>query len=186
MNMERMLDIRFLVPPILTLFFIFFYSPSYFLAFLINKSALLSIVVGPVLILALGFIISSFVNAVVDLLDARTPTNIRELDIWRALEKEGQHVCNQVHKRWHIAIANFNSCFATVLAPILIYIFTMSKQIIPPIPTYGWGIIYATAIIGCAILFVRNGCVAWKNVMQIDEDVVSMHLISEAKPSDIR
>jgi len=65
--MEKIFDIRFLVPPVVTLFFVFFFSPSHFLELLQGYDqyeSLKILTVGSLTILAFGILISSVVHLI--------------------------------------------------------------------------------------------------------------------------
>jgi len=65
MKLENIFEIRFLVPPILTVFFIFLFSPHDFTEFLKENSGIGGIIGTTVIILALGFLISSIIERIV-------------------------------------------------------------------------------------------------------------------------
>lgn len=72
MEVKTFLDARFSVPPLVTLFLVFIFSPICFIS-LITKSGggLLTLLVGPAVLFALGFLLSSLVTVLINILGIR-------------------------------------------------------------------------------------------------------------------
>jgi hypothetical protein len=175
MKVEKLFDIRFIVPPVLTLLLIFLYSPEYFLSRI--SESFLSVVIGSVVVLALGFLISSIVDLLINFKNARIPYGFSELQVWKAMDCEGKHITDQLHKRWHMVVANLNSYLAIILTPIVLSIFSFVG--INPPATLGWIISYFFIIVILAALFLRNGAYTYESLMDMDKLILERNGFKE-------
>jgi len=174
--MEKIFDIRFIVPPIFTLFFVFLFSPSYFLG-KYTDSKTIEIIISVPIILALGIIISSIGNFIlvkcnlrssqyskkekqilkeiffqkehIDMEnDNKNDSDILELGSWLVLSCFNEHLQQQIHKRWNWAVSGFNYCISIILAIVFILVGHCVFRIIPS--EKNWSLV---SIISGVVLF---------------------------------
>ncbi len=146
MKIEKVFDIRFLVPPLLIVAAVFLASPTGFLSILSLTSEREWFTIGilSTFVLTSGFVISSLVEFILGffrhrislssereykILQSRfsawnvefsSDSTATELAVWKALDKTSDHVREQVHKRWHIAMANFNCTMSLLLIVFIV------------------------------------------------------------------
>jgi len=127
--MDKIFDLKFIVPPTLFFCFVFIINPYLFSCLFESLDYALAIFAS--IILVLGFIISSLTCFILNIIghpyekDFKRsehklkriliwdkPNMNRELEEWRKNTKEGDFICNQIQKRWDMAIVNFNSSLA--------------------------------------------------------------------------
>lgn len=131
--MDKISDLKFIVPPTLFLGFIFIINPYFFLCLFENFDSTLTIFAGTSIILALGFIISSLTCFIINISGhpykeyerkeyLKRIFRIDEDDISRELaewKKEGEKndfVQKQILKKWEMAMVNFNSFIALLFS----------------------------------------------------------------------
>lgn len=141
-TLEKVVDVRFIVPPVLTLIFVFFSAPEFFLGFVKDFSNNFIYALIPLIILALGVLISGIGEFVISNFDFRNwkyaenegrtlreilpseesrvnDADVSELGSWIILSrisgKDG-FVKNQIVKRWYWAATNLNSSISIALA----------------------------------------------------------------------
>lgn len=200
MKIEKVFDIRFLVPPILTIFFIVFSSRSYLSGLLIGEVDTSWIIFWGIGILALGFLISSinecFIKKLLqetyigdDLSRIKTMPSfekwgskisnkidasnlyLAELISWMILDgvdRQGSsHIWNKVNKRWNMAVANYNSFTALILAGIIAPIswLVVGKC---SYPSQIWFLVWFSVLLFFAYIFYING-------KQTKDSVFKMH-----------
>lgn len=196
MKIEKIFDIRFIVPPLLTFFFVFLFSPQHFIE-VIEKGAKASWIFGVTgIILSLGFIISSFVEFIVigfklrgsytndeiaiGLLNTKfskwyvnfkVNTHAQELASWiisdQIDKKNKGEVRNQINKRWHMAMANFNAVVGVSLAWTLIVIFWWCDYWSRP-----WSLLDIVISLIFIGIFLFNGIKTYKSVMEMDRILI--------------
>ncbi len=116
---EKLIEIRFLVPPILTVFFVSLFSPDDFSELVSERALPLLLAEGAVVILAVGFLISSLIDRLLDDAGFKLSAST-ELETWRAIDAEkSAHIHDQIHKRWHMAMANFNAAGGILLGSLV-------------------------------------------------------------------
>jgi len=194
--MEKIFDIRFIVPPILTLILVFLFSPSYFLYLLQQYRDYELVIVSIPLILSLGVIISSIVNFILICFNSRSSeynkdekqilkefflskedidmnnndkkdSDVLELGSWLVLNNLDNRTADQIHKRWNWAVAGFNSCLSVILSFIIIIFFSSILKIIPQ-ATIFWKIVWICLIIFLFFIFFCNAVKNLKSVKTMD------------------
>lgn len=142
MNSDKLIDLRFLIPPGILILLLYLLLPQEFAPLEADKSPLFW-VVGVTGIFAIGFLISSFsefvftelfggktnpdcdsdykaIKEVKNLFVETDKEKARELSVWFLFGKMGESVNTQMHKRWSMAHTNLNSfvaiCFAWLVA----------------------------------------------------------------------
>ena len=188
MEIKQFIDTRFLVPPIITVFFIWLVDPFVFFDYFKNYEGYEGIVgflTSTAFILALGFLISSFVTVIINIIGVRDilkehqnelvlpdfldpSQNIdREVTTWLAILDDAKneeeklkldYIRKQIHKRWHACNANFN-CVAALIASAAILLLYLNWS-----PSCAWWVIWIISI----VLFVINGRYAYQDVKSID------------------
>lgn len=127
---------RFFIPPVFLLIFVFWFNPARFsdilwqLSFGGEVDAISTLFGGSLLILAVGFIISSLGAFVINLLgwtiskeDRRRIFYINQSDIariefknWKNVAKSSrEYIRNQIDKRWQMFVVNLNMCITFLL-----------------------------------------------------------------------
>ncbi len=174
----------------MTVFFVYLYNPTDFLELLINQnnSTWLIEIIG---LIAVSFIISSITEGIINKRQVRKSYGEKDLQIlkeklknwdvdfnetyqqelasWVIIQKhdhdENGKIQNQVDKRWHMAMANFNSASAIIIAWIILFIMHAAN-----LSCFLRGISYWYLLlsIGLFILFFYNGSTAKNSVLDID------------------
>lgn len=191
---KSIFDIRFLAPPTLTLILIFLFSPDNFLE-LVKKYSdgqglILAILTLSVFVL--GILISGIVELFIkglklrswhlkkyelDQLDEilkfkleRCNQNHIELAVWLVLgklDKEFQHLQEQIQKRWYWTTANFNLLMAVVLAIIFVVFYPISSDY------YKHDIVFAVSSIILIFVFLKLGISSYNSVCEMHRFVIS-------------
>jgi len=196
MNSEKVFNFRFLVPPSLTIFLIFILSPGSFAEFLKPRQEELSWLTGAIGIagiLSLGFIISTVANFIFGSKDAAEKkcaahykqiftldefadtknTAALELGSWMVLDQidvkaqRNRHIIDQIHKRWNMAMANYNCAIALMLAMAVEIFLFLHKIYFKPDPSWIM-IVYCAVVAVLAIIFLWNADRNRKSVLFMD------------------
>ena len=173
--MEKIFDLKFIVPPILAILFVFITDPIRYLSRVDNPyDALLSATI----ILAFGFLISTIANSIVNISHKRDTLkeclekkgvktkneSEREFISWKAesqySKEDNGFIESQISKRWGMAIANFNCAISLCLIIILAFIF--NGKLFFPIDW--WWIL----TISFFCLFSLNSFLLYKSVKELD------------------
>lgn len=191
MEIKKFLDARFLVPPIITIFFIWLANPPVFLDYIQKYQGVGGFLTGVAFIFALGFLLSSIMTAfVINLFNLRTTLSKesgdylekhpfsflkqsgvidKEITTWFAIldDKTGlklDYIRDQIHKRWHAFNANLNSVAGLLFSFLIVcnYINIATNMI------NIWTILFTLSIAG----FFVNARVAYQNVRDIDNIMV--------------
>ena len=175
MNIDKILDIRFLAPVGIMLFFIFLFSPESFLL-LVSSQSDVSWIVSIVGVLGIGFMISSVTEFYIrwrkkylgeykyelkelfHLEKVKREETARELATWIVLDTESKRtdksgIPDQIHKRWNMAMANFNAALGAILGLIIAYSLVYSGKLQFPACFGGpWSILLSSVF-----LFLYSG-----------------------------
>lgn len=187
--MDRILDIRFLAPVGIMIFFIFFFSPSSFINYTKELSDF-NLLVGTVGILGIGFMISSITERwirfrnlqlpdydykfeILGIKDPKHKMDASELASWIVLNEEADrykndkgHLPSQIHKRWNMAMANYNAFLGTFLGFVIALLLVGTQHLTKP-GSY-WLALYMIIWIFFILVFWRNGRVARLSVLRMD------------------
>lgn len=199
MDIKEFINARFLVPPIIGIFFVFLANPMEFINFLSTEKHdnITSLILAPIIIFSLGFLISTFTTAFLVVLlklrrtlsdeflnnivvenrpfdffekkDCFTDTEV-ELITWIAIVgKENSYLQDQIHKRWHAFNASANSIVAILVSWVIIV--TLKVQFFDKYP---WSIILTVFTISFAaiIAFFITAVNSYKSVKNLDMLVV--------------
>ncbi len=160
MNVDRIFNFRFLVPPSLMIFLIFLFSPSGFVHLVnpLRDMQWLGGAIGVIGILSVGFLISSItyflVKQSLNIINPECAPSYKkifklgefddkkniaalELGSWMTLDRidvianRNLHVIDQVHKRWNMAMANYNCFFAVLFSIYIITILLLATKLYP-------------------------------------------------------
>lgn len=209
--MQKIFDLRFIVPPTLFLALIFIANPSWFLnlPFLtqIKSNVILSGLFGVTTLLTLGFIISSIVYFILNLSKATATYEGKEEELlkkhfeyrdkgdcpsgflkfnkesyenvynceltsWKMASKEGEYVYSQIHKRWQMAMSNFNCCCASLLAAITLIILGFFHLSFIESAVYFWAGFSCVLAFVFMSIFLINGFITYKSVCTMDKILV--------------
>lgn len=204
MKIEKVLDIRFIIPPLLTIFFVFLFSPFYFIK-LFNENVNESWFFGGTSIFALGFLISSLNEKFIaqrKLQDMYTETELnlfketKTFDVWKnkipdkispenvyllelmnwinldKVDKENNgSVRDQVHKRWNMAMTNYNSFLALWLTFFVLVVGLAFGKL--DFPNCYWVVLWLSLFILLLYLFQTNGKKVTDSVFAINRVLVS-------------
>ncbi|QQG45172.1 MAG: hypothetical protein HYW89_04205 [Candidatus Sungiibacteriota bacterium] len=196
MNTEKIIDIRFIAPVGIMVFFVFIFSPANFVEI---TSSFLSInwIASIVGVLGVGFIISSITHFLTRIFlgepigkyphdlekifklkqedppKTKNPIAATELAIWINLgleEKEsGKGVADQIHKRWNMAEANFNAAMAVFGGVAIAIILTLMNGGRLHFPSCYWFIAYFIFAFFLFCIFIFNGKKARKSVLDMGD-----------------
>lgn len=189
--MGKIFEIRFLVPPILTILLIFIFSPENFSKLVRVKNLSKDLVIiSPAVLLGLGFLISSTTEFFVNLTNARTSrkftiiireekikeSSIKEYETWVSLDRVDKdnhgHVREQIHKRWGMAMANANSFISVVFANITIAVLLKYNFMNVEYIRHQCLFLLFTSML--CFIFITNYFYARNSVLYIDEVVRSL------------
>ncbi len=187
MKTEKVFDIRFLVPALLVIISTFLADPYEFLNLIKGKEELALGVIS-VIILASGFVISSVTEVGVTTFGRKTPNysdgeknklrsifswlkdadldksvNLLELSNWLLMDKLPEDTRNQIHKRWNMAMANFN-CFVSIILSIII-----STHLFQGITNNR---IWCASVVILLFIFLTNGIRAYISVLEMDKVIL--------------
>ncbi len=193
--MEKIYDIRFIVPPVLMGFYIFLFSPQYFFNLLLQYKLVNILPIASILLLALGVIISSAVNSIVVFFDLRSSNysldskkilkdnfminedldnyksnstkNALELCSWLVANSVNVDVARRIDNRWNWAMAGFNFIVATIFAILGVLFLNLYLKTIP-YDTFG-GVAWSLFVITTMALFLYNAIKNLQSVKSLDE-----------------
>lgn len=182
--MDKIFDLKFIVPPTLFIIFVFIINPvsipllPELLGLSENLDFTLAFFTSTSIILGLGFIFSSITCLLINIRgDPRKKFNCKRiwwdkvdtkevLEEWERQAKRDDFICDQISKRWDMAYVNFNSCIALIsalIAKVCLYN--------PSDPASGicgiWGILWILLL----LIFLRNGLRAYNSVYDLDNDL---------------
>lgn len=188
MNIEKILDIRFIAPVGIVIFFAFIFSPVNFLILIISLSKT-SWLVGVVGVLGLGFMISSITEYIIrtrrlylskhgygfetifNLSKPEDENVASELATWIVLDAEGKHnetgIPSQIHKRWHFAMANFNAAIGVALGFIFALVLNFNGCLAQN--SSCWYMFYVSICLFFVCIFYSNGNNARLSVLAMDD-----------------
>lgn len=152
MDIKEFINARFLVPPIIGIFFVFLANPVEFVNFLSTEkhNNITSLILAPIIIFSVGFLISTLTTAFLVILlklrrtlsdeflnnivgknrpfdffekkDCFTDTEV-ELITWiTILGKNNSYLQDQIHKRWHAFNASVNSIVTILVSWAIVII----------------------------------------------------------------
>ena len=184
--MEKIFDLKFIVPPVIAIFSVFITDPIKYISLAESYGILLS----TTSILVFGFLISTLVNLIINISHKRDTLkeylekngiktkdeNERELISWEAeneySKKDNGFIANQISKRWDMAIVNFN-CSMSLFGVTLWGLFTKKPFYI--IDLLGQKPFYTITIqwwwVSIMIffsIFLCTGIILYKSVKKLD------------------
>jgi hypothetical protein len=188
---DKLVDFRFLAPPGIMILVVSLFSPKEF-GDLVKSISSESWAFGLFGLLGVGFVISSVTQFFVTIFKAAVPRHkyklmkifetdqmikntlsARELATWMTMDKEKSlHIQEQIHKRWSMAMANYNVAVAIIFGGILALIlkhFNIYRSIEDNQKTALW--------ISLLLLFffIFNGVRANMSVLKMDELLAIKH-----------